>query len=282
MEIKAVTELNELRQKIIDWSANNEDIRAILGYGSTVRLNHAIDVYSDIDLLIFCRDRDIYLSNLSWVTKFGEILLMNSFITSLGPTLSVIFEKFLKFDLTLLPIKELLDLTKDYEPSSDIFFGSEVILDKDNLLKRSIYQKRSFNLMTEQYYQSFFNKYWYCALNLGKYLFRKNLYASKRWDSEVKKIIFLFMEYQAELHSVIGQSIRDKNKHLEEWANKEVIDLFPNLFASYDFESSWQALFSSNKLFSRLSRQIAEYHKWHYPFDKESKILDYINGMKNN
>lgn len=69
--MKSQIHIQDFIHSFVTWVKSQEDIHAVALVGSYAR-NTARD-NSDIDLVLLCKQPDQYLSDISWVKKFGQV-----------------------------------------------------------------------------------------------------------------------------------------------------------------------------------------------------------------
>jgi aminoglycoside 6-adenylyltransferase len=110
-----LNDYNSLEEAIYSWAIEQDDVLAVVVIGSRARESHPADEWSDLDLILFVSDPQIYVKDATWISQFGEIWLQTPKITGIGdPEWLVLFGDGLKVDFLLAPVTGAL---------SDMLFG---------------------------------------------------------------------------------------------------------------------------------------------------------------
>jgi hypothetical protein len=64
--------MEDLIERFTDWALEKADVRSAIIVGSRVRAESPADHMSDLDLAVIVEDPSIYLSDTSWLRRFGD------------------------------------------------------------------------------------------------------------------------------------------------------------------------------------------------------------------
>jgi hypothetical protein len=65
----------QFQQNLIRWAESRADVQAVLLVGSLARDDHPADSWSDVDLILFVEDVEVFAREESWLAGFGKALL---------------------------------------------------------------------------------------------------------------------------------------------------------------------------------------------------------------
>jgi len=132
-----------LEQRIASWSASRSDIRAVLVVGSRAREDHAADEWSDLDLIIFVDNADLYQLPGEWYADLQAAVVLPVWFavfdrTGAGdPEWDFVMEGGVKVDLVFTPNRSsrgceanLLEMVDAFPYRYVIDYGMRVLVEK--------------------------------------------------------------------------------------------------------------------------------------------------------
>ncbi len=280
-----IDEANKILDKIIEWGANEAAVRALLLMGSRAVRGPA-DHLADLDIGVFATSHIPYLTDDTWIGQLARPWVYSPdqfyFHDTVVPTRLVIYEGGTKVDFSFWNVASVERLaTERYFDT-----GYKVLLDKDGTLqplgppsfKPTIPPKPS-----EQEFIRLINEYWFEAYHVAKYLYRGDLWLVKFRDSGSLKVFLLtLMEWYELAKHNWNYDVKWTGKHIRHWLEPEVYGRLDEIFAHFDVEDSWAALFANNALFRDLSGHTARLLGYHYPADLTENLTLFIRTLYNN
>ncbi len=108
--------MQDLIQQFTTWAMDQADIRSAIIVGSRARADKPADKMSDLDLAVIVTDPLIYLSDTTWLRRFGEPCL--TFVESTADgnfrERRVFFRRYFRTCQALLPVTRLLTFSGLY------------------------------------------------------------------------------------------------------------------------------------------------------------------------
>ncbi|MEJ5352433.1 MAG: aminoglycoside 6-adenylyltransferase [Melioribacteraceae bacterium] len=274
--------LSKLGNNFLQWAESQNDIRAVIIFGSQARDIFPADEWSDIDFMIYAMNIKQYIQKNEWLSNIGNILISLVNLSFLNqPGISTLFEEGKNIDFFFQTVHELENMVNTQALPFVFQRGFRVILDKDGLATQLYYfQKKSQYLFPpgNEIYLWTVNMYWYQAYYIAKQLFRNELWHAKVRDAYLKESLLTMIQWHAGVKSNWSKDVWHMGKFIDEWADTFVLKKLNSLFGHYDLEDSWKALFASNDLFRNLAREVAKHLNYSYPEDIEKRILQLISS----
>jgi len=123
------------------WARSVDDIRLILVVGSQARAKDPADAFSDVDVVLICRDHRRYLDEASWLHEIGTPVLTFREPTATGGERErrVLFSSGLDVDFSVIAAATARRYAVDGVPPdiTPVFRrGVRVVIDKDRLAPR--------------------------------------------------------------------------------------------------------------------------------------------------
>lgn len=254
----------EIKQRLLHFAQNSKDLLAVIAIGSSVRAYAVADVYSDLDLILVCRNPADWLYG-DLPEKLGDIKI--SFVE---PTLAggmerrILYSGSLDVDLIVLT-SEQMELAVTSGVAAEVMGrGYCVLYDtveiKDKLMQ-NITEPAQCNEMTQQVFCNTVNDFWFHAVWSAKKLCRGELWTAKMCiDAYMKGLLLKMIEASEEDHKDVWHN----GRFLEKWASEDTVAALGNSFAHYDREEMIAALYNTAKLFSVLSQRVAQNYGFTY------------------
>ncbi|MDH7603798.1 MAG: aminoglycoside 6-adenylyltransferase [Melioribacter sp.] len=273
--------LSKLEKNFIQWAKSQNDIRAVIIFGSQARKIFPADEWSDIDFMIYAINIKQYIQKNDWLSNIGNILISLVNLSFLNqPGISTLFEDGKNIDFFFQTVKELENMVNTKTLPFAFQRGFRVILDKDGLAKQlNSFQKKPqyFFPPSNEIYIRTVNMYWYQAYHIAKQLFRNELWHAKVRDAYLKESLLTMIQWHAGVKSNWSKDVWHMGKFIDEWADTFVLEKLNSLFGHYNLEDSWKTLFASNDLFRQLAREVAKYLNYSYPEYIEKRVSHFIS-----
>lgn len=132
----------EKLKTIINWSENNEDVRAVLLTSSLVNPLAPVDEFSDLDIELIFENNTQYILDKNWTHHFGNpIAMIEEDETSFDGRHAmkmILYDDHVKVDFKLFSKDKFLEEVKLKELPEDWDIGYKVLIDKEELKKYDI------------------------------------------------------------------------------------------------------------------------------------------------
>jgi aminoglycoside 6-adenylyltransferase len=270
-------------EKIIAWSKKEEGVKALILLGSRAGLQ-PVDHFSDYDLSVFCDTHEPYTQTEEWLSQFGNVwVCVKEKVFCRGntfPSRLVIFEGGIKVDFSFFS-SDVLDEIVHCNPLPDDYnIGYKVLLDKENRTAGMLAPQFELKAIkpSEQEFHEVIKEFWFEVYHVGVYLKRKDLWSVK-FRSWATQTFFLRM---IEWHVQAENEWRcpPNGKRISSWVGKDLWQDLHGIFAHFDAEGSWKALFNTMELFRQVTADTAKALGFSNREDLSGNIIRFITNLK--
>jgi aminoglycoside 6-adenylyltransferase len=266
-------------EEISQWAENHPEVRAAMVIGSQARHDRPADEWSDLDLVVVTTEPDAMMADTEWLNALGNPLLTFTEINPGGNSeRRVLFEGGLDVDIVPLHPQAIDHLQAGIEAKAVeaielanlIGRGTRVLFDLDGALRRLVEVITSLpapegvvHLPSEPEFLNLVNDFWYHAVWVAKHLRRGELWWAKGGcDNYLKSLLLSMLTWQAQ---ATGRDAWFRGRFLENWADPQAVKDLRGVFAHYDTEEVWQALFETMHVFGPISQAVAAQLGFKYP-----------------
>jgi aminoglycoside 6-adenylyltransferase len=275
----------EMKENILTWAHEHDDIRLVIVVGSRARSEHPGSELSDLDLLIFTDNRDWYLSNQDWMARFGTVLFAEKAMTSgQDPELMVVYDNFQGVDFVFLPARVIREMNPEQELPDLFLRGFAVWVDKDNvsplLTSAADAQKQNISRQQKPSQEEFTHAirlFLFGAYYVGRVLYQNDLWLAKSREHDLRGGVLKMMEWHARSKHNWSLDVWHMGKYIETWAERPILDRLPQIFAGYAKKPSQIALDECVQLFETMAYEVAEAGNYSLDtsvFEKTKLFLD--------
>ena len=254
----------EIKKARLRYAENSEDLLAVIAIGSSVRSYDAADAYSDLDMILVCRNPADWLYG-DLPEKLGDIRI--SFVEPTfagGMERRILYSGSLDLDLIALT-PEQMDLAIANGTAAEVMNrGYRVLYDAlkiEDKLMRCVTPPVQRQKLTQQVFCNIVNDFWFHTVWSAKKLCRGELWTAKMCiDAYMKRLLLKMMEASEEDHKDVWHN----GRFLEKWASKDTVSALNDCFARYDRKEMIAALRNTAELFSILSHRVAQSNGFMY------------------
>jgi len=266
---------DHLTEAITQWAQAEEAVRAALIVGSRARTDHPADEWSDLDVVLFVLDPEVFIKAEHWAAAIGPVWL--TFIERTGDGRAwerrVLYVGGLDVDFALNPaewLNGLLENGLDAGTADVVRRGIRILVDKEGLLakleKLPVPSGTLFQQPTESEFQNVVSDFWYHTQWTAKHLRRGELWWAKSGcDWHLKALLQQMLEWHAHATKDVAQDTWMRGRFLEEWADPRAVAQLSTAFAHYDPQSLAKALRGTMRLFHWLAQETAQSWAYSYP-----------------
>lgn len=269
--------LSLLEATVADWAASRDDICGVVIVGSRARSVHPADDWSDLDLIAYSTTPEVYTESAAWLNAWGEVWAptLNPIRHGLWEWL-VLLSSGVKVDIVLATADGSLAEMLARFPFQDVLSrGVRVLIDKTASQGHAMPR---FTLAppaspTSAEFQNAVFGFLVAADKTARLLQRGDLWRAKMLcDGDLKARLLGFMEWQA--HATHGPDYDTwyDGRFLHEWADQDVRDALPAIFAVYDQDDLWRALRATMALFQDLATDSAAKWGLDYPAEASKRL----------
>ena len=272
----------QLEQRFVDWAQSRADIRSAIVIGSRARTDPPPDDWSDLDIILYAVDPQIYAQNTGWLGKLGEIWL-----TVLNETFAkekewlVLFEGGLKVDFVLSTATGPLQAMLEQSPYRIVLRrGVRLLFDKERTAAELTIPKRwqrSSKPPTRGEFLATINDFFLRATRTARLLKRGERWqAIEQCNGRLKQCLLTMMMWHAQAVKGAKHDTWYEGRHLDQWADPTTLDSIPATFAAYDTADLWRALFATLALFRQLATAAADRLGYPYPTKVDRQISQWL------
>ena len=282
MDDKILGAYENLLEKFILLASNEENIRLVFIVGSRARKNCPADEWSDLDLVIAANNPEDLLNKTEWLNYIGipRITFLERTAVGGGLERRVLFDGGLDVDFAIFPVQLISHLGNNPESMKVLSRGFKIVLDKDNLMK-------DLSLPTEDTvphpkprekdFINLINDFWYHSVWTAKKLRRGELLEAKLCcDIYMKNLLFQVLRWYTYATKGWNYDTWHEARFFEKWVDSSILAEMERIYAHYEGEDIWNALFSTIDLFRRLSKETSALLDYQYPTDADNYASTFV------
>ena len=266
--------IQQLEQHIRDWADQEAAIRLVLVVGSQARVTDPpADQWSDLDLVLFCIDFAPYLADQSWLHQFGMLWVC---VPEEGHNseLFAVYEGGHKADLYFMALENL--------PAFHYDRRYRVLIDKDGLAARLPPPQNApprADPPAQEPFEATVNAFWYQAMQVAKFIRRRDLWRVKAHDHLLKKHLLAMLEWHARATEGTDLDTWYGGRFMREWVDPGAWADLHQTFGAFGAAESWRALQASMELFRRIATETADRLALVYPAQVEAHLSGWVRAM---
>lgn len=276
----------EMMRLVLDYANNDDRIRVVGMEGSRTNANVEGDMFQDYDITYIVTDMSPFINSEEWLNVFGERIFtqkpeaMKLFYPQLGNWFSylMLFDDGTKMDLTIIPLDEL-----DLYLTSDSLI--KVLLDKDQRIINPPEPSEEYYYIQLPSFAEFddcCNEFWWVSTYAVKGICRKQfIHAAGFIHRILRRELLRMISWKIAAESVVPVNLGANYRYLEEYVSPELWQRLISTYRLESYEQLWNSLFECQKLFRKISKQVADSQGFHYP-DYDEKITAYIEEIYQN
>lgn len=277
----------EMIERFITWAKSNHNIRLTFIVGSRARKINPADEWSDLDLVIITTNPDELLMFSEWLNNIGipKVTFLENTLCN-GKERRVLFNNGLDIDFVVFSKRVFLEVFNSPEILSILNRGMRILFDKDNLtaeLKISNEFIPSPSIPNQEEFINLLNDFWFHTVWTAKKLRRGELLQAKSTcDEYLKHLLIELIKWQTYCKKGQNYDTWHDYRFFERWVDPAVLAKMQNIYAHYEIDDIWQALFSTMNLFKDLSSETALLLDYKYPIDAADYATEYVNYLYQN
>ncbi|WP_199613966.1 aminoglycoside 6-adenylyltransferase [Paenibacillus alkalitolerans] len=274
----------EMLQTICDFARNDERIRAVMMNGSRANPQAAKDIFQDYDIVYFVDSVQEFVSDQSWISRFGDILIMQT-PDKMDNPYAERFDKFAflmlfsdgnRIDLTLFQIDQLDRFAHDSQ--------TVMLLDKDGIFGDVPPPSNRDYLPvppSEVQFYNCCNEFWWVSTYVAKGLWRRQLpYAIRMYEGPVRDMLMRMLSWHIGVVTNFNAEPGKEGKYYERYLEPTKWDAFLRTFAGGDYGELWQALFEMCALFRDAALTVADHFGYNYPIEDDHRVSEYLRKVR--
>lgn len=240
------------------------------------RSDHLADRWSDLDLVAFVDDPDVYTESGEWLGEFGPVILIVSEIHSNGnPEWIGVYAGGAKLDVLFAPAgdsREVAALIAGPMYREVYSRGVRVLLDRADpgMVGCTLAADPPLvSIPTQEELHHLLHELWINALRVAKFTRRGDVWrASQGIVPALRERLLTLAEWHARAIHGPEHDIWYEGRHLAEWADPRFLAALPDLFPSWDAASLDHCLTTILDCARWLGLEIAEAYGFVQPPDQ--------------
>jgi aminoglycoside 6-adenylyltransferase len=286
-----MSDFKELIKQIKAWAAARPEMRAVIVVGSQARQQPPADEFSDLDLVLFSANADVYARDDSWLRVISTPWLAVRNTTGCGdPEWMVVFADGAKVDFVFsnlpdemktAPLAALLQRS----PYGFVYQrGVRVLFDRENPENEGSFltfpRQVQTSPMVDEYSQTV-QRFFLQALRSARFLSRGEVWRAARLiNGGLKDSHLTMLEWHARSNRQPAPDTWYEGHFLERWADPRALSELPALFAAGEPDALWDALFASLESFRRVAGETAQALGLNYMVELEAQIAREIQTLR--
>jgi len=261
-------------ESIIDIAKSDENIRAVVLYGSRADSNIQHDQYQDLDIYYIVNDKQKF--NISIFNDVKLCFLPSEVYPELFPgenAYLMLFDDDERIDLTVGTIQTFLTNHSNGQLM-------KCLLDKDDKIHglndsdRSSYWVKP---IAEKIFKDTCTEFFWETQNMAKGLKRDELsFAMFIRDISLRDMLNRIVDTYIGINNDYKVSVGTLGKYRKKYLSKTQYELYRKTYLSNTTEDIWKSLFYMIDLFSSLGMYIAGKSNFSYPVKDEQYMRDYL------
>jgi len=277
----------EMMSLILDFIAQDDNIRAAYMNGSRANPSIPKDEYQDYDVVFACHDIQHYLDNHDWIDHFGKIAILQeadqteTMLYGAKPRFEsyiflILYQDDVRTDLCFKKIDQAL---KEYGTDS----ATVLLADKDHRFKTLdpasdkdylIRKPSDFLVKTS------INEFYWCLQNVAKGLARDQVpYALWMLNGPIRDMLHRMIEWKIAIDHDFTVSTGSHGKRFKEFLSPDLYHQWELTVPDASIDSIWQASFNSISLFSALAQEVCLALHIDYSRDEETHVTAHLHRI---
>lgn len=268
----------DIKNRLVRLAEQDENIRAVIAIGSSVRSAVPADEFSDLDLIIASRDTEKWFSG-EYPKRLGDVSI--SFIE---PTLGggkerrCIYDDDKDVDMIIFTPQQLESAFKDGIAQWVMDRGYMFLYDTNSfaeLAKKYVSPVTDRPPMSSGEFENIVNDFYFHNIWAAKKLLRGEMWSAKMCiDSYLKtRLLKIIEQYHCD------KDVWHDGRFIDKWADAQILDELTRCFAHYDRNDCAAALAATHKLFAHLSNAVAEKRGFVCPHKAQACAARYLEKL---
>jgi aminoglycoside 6-adenylyltransferase len=276
---------HEMMDLILEFTKDDDNIRAVMLNGSRANPNAPRDVFQDFDIACLVNDVTPYVKNPEIPKFFGEILILQEpeDMQDPPPENAGTYAYLMQFmdgnriDLSFLPLDRAEEWTRDSE--------TIVLLDKDGILNHIPPASDKDYLPTkptDKQFQDCCNEFWWVTPYTAKALWRGELTNARHtMDVYVRDQLMKMLVWYFGVKTDFKKSPGKLGKYIKQDVEPEIWSELEKTYSGANFDHIWESLFTMGSLFRHLAKVVAVNFGFQYPQTDDENVSAFIRRIRN-
>ncbi len=296
-------------ERFIEWARDRDDVKAALLVGSRARSVQPADEWSDVDIMLITTRPKRYLRTSEWLAALAPVCLTYVIERAVGDrhVRHVVFEGPVMVDFAVVSNLEtrwgaLVLRMVTWAPATVHLiphgFRSQitswfdtlrkgrplVLVDKGHAASRLLdvrLPEVAPTALGAHEFSEAVNAFWSLAMWVAKLALRGELWSANWFAAhQLQGELLRMIEWHAKAEHGGDYDTWFAGRFIRTWAAPDVAARLTQVFARYDQDDVWRALFAAMDLYGRLARETAGRRSLDYPASSERRVIDWINRWR--
>jgi len=273
---------NHIMKRATAYFETRSDICAAVVVGSRSRAERLADEWSDLDIMLYVEQPDVYLDDSSWLSELGDIWqCIESQTVDNDPEFLLILAGGLCVDVVVCPGHYLQGMLGNRH-FADIFRrGARILLDRDGLVRQILADTiptPPVQIPSQEAFLRTGDTFGHLTFYIAKQLRRGDLWMVMVRDCQLKQLLMRMIEWHTHAHAPEGD-IWHEGRFIETWTEPRIQDALPECFGRYNTSEQWQALLNTLGLFTWIERETAAQLGYAYPEERRTRLFDLVRHL---
>jgi len=269
---------------ILHMAKSDENIRAVIMNGSRVNPHAKKDPLQDFDIVYFVRDVEPYKRNKTFVSQFGEMMIMQTPEDMVDPPPEndghyTYLMQFLDGNRIDLSFYSLETIPVNLNDSLTV-----VLLDKDHLI-RELPPPNDRDYLPEpptaKLFEDCCNEFWWVTTYVAKGLWRDELtYTKYILDGAVREQLIKMLVWYFGVTTDFQKSPGKMGKYFKEYLEPEIWKQVESTYADSQPDHIWESVFAMGDLFRQTAQYVAKHFDFDYPEQDDIRVTNYLRKIR--
>lgn len=267
-------------EKIIKFVEKRNDLLYVIQNGSRVNPSVSPDEYADYDIIVGCSNPKKYIDSNEWIDEFGDLLIIQK---------NECQENDVSWPIFLMQFKDGLRIDLQYYPGDGIkkYFEdslSKIILDKNGIFKIQFEPSEKSYIVkkpNEEKYNREVNNFWWCLINVGKGLARKELtYSRFMYEAIVRNNFLNIVGWYAGINNNWEINCGKFGKFINRYIDIDIWEQIEKTYFTDTIDEFWESIVNAGNLIKMMDRKIRVVLNIEKPKEDYDQIIKYLMEIK--
>ncbi len=135
---------------------------------------------------------------------------------------------------------------------------------------------------TEPLFMSCSNDFWWCLQNVAKGIWRDELpYAKQMFEYTTRDSLDQMVSWWIGTNHEFQVSTGKMGKYFKKYLPESYWEMYKETYSDGNYDNVWDSVFVTCELFRVLANNVAEYFKFTYPIEDDTKMTEYLKHVRN-
>lgn len=277
---------------LMQWAAQQDGVRAMLLTSTRAIPNAPVDALSDYDVILIVQELALWVTNRSWLSDFGEVLIVYWDAVFSNPDYGIEecgnvtqYANGLKIDFTLWPVALFKLIVAAPQLPDELDAGYQVLLDKDQLtqhMRTASYMAYRPKLPSSEEYLTWINDFLTDPPYVATCLWRDELLPAK-WclDTDmIQTYLRTMLEWRVAIDYGAAARVGSLGKGLKKQLPTQTWAQFEQCFAGAGIAENWLALEKTVALFRQVAVEVGAHLGYRYPEELHQRVMAYVASIR--